>query len=56
MGIFSRFREARRRRRDTEALQALDWRILKDMGIGRCEITSVIYANEADRRRNYVVE
>jgi uncharacterized protein YjiS (DUF1127 family) len=56
MDIFSYFREIRRRRRDVEALQSLDSRTLKDLGIGRCEIASVVYAGNADRRRNYVVE
>ena len=49
-GAVSEFGRARRQRRATERLRSLDDRTLKDIGLHRTEILSVIYG-PADQRR-----
>ena len=44
------FREARERRRTVREMQLLDNRTLKDIGINRSEILSVVHATQKDRR------
>lgn len=39
------------RKRDANSLAALDDRVLKDMGITRSEIISVVYGPDIERRR-----
>ncbi len=41
------------RRRDANSLAALDNRMLKDMGITRSEIISMVYADEQAERRRF---
>lgn len=52
-GFFQRMRDARNRRQAAHALQSLDHNALRDMGIGRSEIISVVYGSPSDRRRSY---
>ena len=40
-------------KRDARALRALDNRTLRDMGINRSEIISVVYADHDERRINH---
>ena len=50
------FRALRRRaqnKRDANSLRALDERTLRDMGIDRSEILSVVYADARERRTRY---
>ncbi len=51
--FFRKMRDARNRRQTTEALQSLDYMALKDMGIARSEIFSVVYGAPSDRKRSY---
>ncbi len=52
-GFFQRMRDARNRRQTAHELQSLDHSALKDMGIGRSEIFSVVYGSPSDRKRSY---
>lgn len=51
--LFQKMRDARNRRQTARALQSLDYGTLKDMGIGRSEIFSVVYGSPSERIRTY---
>jgi len=51
--LLSRYVENRERRRAMAELRSVDPRILKDMGIDRSEVASIIYCKESGRRRDY---
>jgi len=43
----------RAKRATVELLHSLDDRTLRDIGVSRCEITSVVYGRAGDRTRSY---
>src|SRR5215475_9446163 len=47
-----RYLEHRRKRRALAELRSVDPRTLKDMGIDRSEVTSIVYGNPNGRRRS----
>jgi uncharacterized protein YjiS (DUF1127 family) len=51
LALWREFRRWRRNQDDIAALQALDARMLKDIGISRSEITSVVTGRERDASR-----
>lgn len=51
--LLGRYVEHRERRRAMAELRSVDPRALKDMGIDRSEVASIIYCNDSDRRRDY---
>lgn len=51
--LLSRYVEHRERRRAMAELKCANSRVLKDMGIDRSEVASIIYCNEPGRRRGY---
>lgn len=51
--LLCRYREYRKRRRAAAELRSVDPRTLKDMGIDRSEVDSIVYGNAGDRRRAY---
>ena len=51
--LLSRYAEHRERRRAMAELKSVDPRVLKDMGIDRSEVGSIVYGNASGRRRGY---
>ncbi|MFZ1197299.1 MAG: DUF1127 domain-containing protein [Pseudolabrys sp.] len=51
--LLRRYREHRLRRRAIAELRSVDARTLKDLGIDRTELTSIVYGNPNGRRRRY---
>ena len=51
--LIERYREYRERRRALTELRSIDGRTLKDIGIDRTELTSIVYGNPNGRRRRY---
>jgi len=51
--LFDRYQEHRRKRRAIAQLRSVDPRILKDIGIDRSEVTSIVCGNPKGRRRRY---
>lgn len=51
MSIVKSYRWSMERRSAVVALRSLDDRLLKDIGIDRSEITSVVYGRDVDRDR-----
>jgi uncharacterized protein YjiS (DUF1127 family) len=51
--LLHRYQEHRRKRRAIAELRSVDPGILKDIGIDRTEVTSIIYGNPKGRRRAY---
>ena len=51
MGLWRAYLEGRARRATVRILQSLDARTLKDIGLDRTEIDSVVYGPQDDRRR-----
>ena len=51
--LLRRYGEYRKRRRAAAELRSVDPRILKDMGIDRTEVGSIVYGSERGRRRTY---
>jgi uncharacterized protein YjiS (DUF1127 family) len=49
--LFRRYLEHRRQRRALAQLQSVDPRILRDMGIDRTEVTSIVCGDPEGRRR-----
>jgi uncharacterized protein YjiS (DUF1127 family) len=49
--FLARYLEHRKKRRALAELRSVDPRILKDMGIDRSELTSIVYGNANGRRR-----
>lgn len=49
--FLTRYFEHRKKRRALAELRSVDPRTLKDMGIDRSEITSIVYGNASGRRR-----
>jgi uncharacterized protein YjiS (DUF1127 family) len=49
--LLTRYLEHRRKRRALAELRSVDPRTLKDMGIDRSELTSIVYGNPKGRRR-----
>ena len=49
--LLHRYSEHRKRRRALAELRSVDPRTLKDMGIDRSEVTSLVYGNPEGRRR-----
>jgi len=49
--LFRRYLEHRRQRRALAQLRSVDPRILRDMGIDRSEVTSIVYGDTKGRRR-----
>jgi uncharacterized protein YjiS (DUF1127 family) len=49
--LLARYLERRKKRRALAELRSLDPRTLKDMGIDRSEVTSIVYGNANERRR-----
>jgi len=50
--LLFRYLEHRRKRRALAELRSVDPRTLKDMGIDRSEVTSIVYGNQNGRRRS----
>lgn len=50
--LLTRYLEHRRKRRALAELRSVDPRALKDMGIDRSEVTSIVYGNPNGRRRS----
>ena len=50
--LLTRYLEHRKKRRALEELRSVDPRTLKDMGIDRSEVTSIVYGPPKGRRRN----
>src|SRR5262247_2382493 len=50
--LLFRYLEHRRKRRALAELRSVDPRTLKDMGIDRSEVTSIVYGPPKGRRRN----
>lgn len=51
--LLRRYAEHRRRRRAIAELKSVDPRVLKDMGIDRSEVGSIICGDSRERRRSY---
>ena len=51
--LLIRYLEHRKKRRALAELRSVDPRTLKDMGIDRSEVTSIVYGPPNGRRRNY---
>jgi uncharacterized protein YjiS (DUF1127 family) len=49
--LLDRYSEHRKKRRALAELRSVDPRTLKDMGIDRSEVTSIVYGNPKGRRR-----
>jgi uncharacterized protein YjiS (DUF1127 family) len=49
--LLHRYSEYRKKRRALAELKSVDPRILKDIGIDRSEVTSLVYGNPEGRRR-----
>jgi uncharacterized protein YjiS (DUF1127 family) len=47
------FRQWRARRATVDLLHSLDDRTLRDIGVGRSEVTSLVYGHPRDRTRCY---
>jgi uncharacterized protein YjiS (DUF1127 family) len=52
-GAWRRYWQRRAKRATVELLHALDDRTLRDIGLSRCEITSVVYGRAGERTRCY---
>jgi len=52
-GLWQGYLERRAQRATVRILQSLDARTLKDIGISRGEINSIVYDNRNDRARRY---
>jgi uncharacterized protein YjiS (DUF1127 family) len=50
-GLLRRYLEHRQRRRALAQLKSVDPRTLRDMGIDRSELTSIVYGDPRGRRR-----
>src|SRR5262245_55163967 len=50
--LLTRYLEHRKKRRALAELRSVDPRTLKDMGIDRSEVTSIVYGLQNGRRRN----
>ena len=50
--LLIRYFEQRKKRRASAELRSVDLRTLKDMGIDRYEVTSIVYGPTNGRRRN----
>jgi uncharacterized protein YjiS (DUF1127 family) len=50
--LLTRYLEHRQKRRALAELRSVDPRTLKDMGIDRSEVTSIVYGSPNGRRRN----
>jgi uncharacterized protein YjiS (DUF1127 family) len=50
--LLTRYLEHRKKRRALAELRSVDPRTLKDMGIDRSEVTSIVYGPPKGRRRN----
>jgi uncharacterized protein YjiS (DUF1127 family) len=48
-----RYWQRQAKRATVELLQSLDDRTLRDIGLARCEITSVVYGRAGERIRSY---
>jgi len=51
--LLHRYQEHRRKRRAIAELRSVDPGILKDIGIDRTEVTSIVYGSPKGRRRRY---
>jgi len=51
--IWHRYWEGRAKRATVELLHSLDDRTLRDIGVCRCEISSLVYGSPHDRIRSY---
>jgi len=49
--LLHRYSEHRKKRRALAELRSVDPRTLKDIGIDRSEVTSIVYGNPSGRRR-----
>jgi uncharacterized protein YjiS (DUF1127 family) len=52
-GAWRRYWQRRAKRATVELLHSLDDRTLRDIGLSRCEITSVVYGRAGERTRCY---
>ena len=52
-GMWRAYLDRRARRATVRILQSLDARTLKDIGISRTEIDSLVYSDRSDRIRRY---
>ena len=53
---FKTLRARTHNKRNARSLRALDERTLRDMGINRSEILSVVYTNSSERRIQYACD
>jgi uncharacterized protein YjiS (DUF1127 family) len=51
--LWAAYAEYRRKRRALAQLRSVDPRMLKDLGIDRSELESIVFNNTRDRRRSY---